>query len=206
VREAVTDVAILPAHVRAPRLRPALGRRLDRLSRAAHRFHRFAHHPLCEQYAGEVIRVGKRARLCRGCSYAALGGVAGVAFAALVRAPLWATLTLIALSVTMGVVSLRWRTSKALSRFVPAAGLAVACAEGLRAETWAGAGVAFGVVLGLAGLVRAYRQRVPDRTPCASCAERELGAACSGIRPIVRRERAFRRVAQRLIDASELTR
>ena len=34
----------------------ALRRKIDRLSRAAHRFHRFAHHPLCERYAGEVIR------------------------------------------------------------------------------------------------------------------------------------------------------
>lgn len=202
----MTDVAVFPAPARAPRLSPELRRRLDRLSRAAHRFHRFAHHPLCGRYEGEVIRVGRRTRLCRGCSYAALGGAAGFVLAVFIRAPLWTALVLGALSVSIGVGTLRRRASKVLSRLVPAAGLAVACAEGLRAESWAGVGVAAGVVLGLAGLIWAYRRRVPDRTPCASCAERDLTGACSGLRPIVRRERAFRRVARRLIDAAELTR
>ncbi|MFL5271282.1 MAG: hypothetical protein ACJ79E_04370, partial [Anaeromyxobacteraceae bacterium] len=58
---------------------PALARRLDRLARQAHRFHRFAHHPLCDAYAGEVLRVPRRTVVCRGCALAAAGVVAGAA-------------------------------------------------------------------------------------------------------------------------------
>ena len=61
------------------RLPPALARRVDRLARRAHAFHRFAHHPLCGRYAAEVIRIGRRTRICLGCSLTALGAVAGVA-------------------------------------------------------------------------------------------------------------------------------
>ncbi len=59
------------------RISPSLARRLDRLSRRAHRFHQFAHHPLCASYAGEVLAVGRRARVCRGCALAMAGGAAG---------------------------------------------------------------------------------------------------------------------------------
>src|SRR5947207_14201496 len=72
---------VIPARalVRRPRRRvpPALARRIDRLATRAHRFHRFAHHPLCDEYAGEVIRVGRHMRLCRGCTFAIAGGLAG---------------------------------------------------------------------------------------------------------------------------------
>src|SRR5258706_5788932 len=69
---------LIPA-ARLPRRRIARGtaKQLDRLSRGAHRLHRFAHHPLCERYAGEVVRIGPRVRLCRGCTYAIAGGLAG---------------------------------------------------------------------------------------------------------------------------------
>ncbi len=53
-------------------------RAIDRLARSAHAFHRFAHHPLCERYAGELIPLGRRARLCRGCAASALGSVMGL--------------------------------------------------------------------------------------------------------------------------------
>lgn len=205
-REAATWAVALSAGAPLPRLRPELGRRLDRLSRAAHRFHRFAHHPLCEPYRPEVLRFGKRTRLCRGCSYAALGGAAGFALGALLRAPLWLPLVLAMLGTTLGVVALRYRAAKHWTRLVPAAGLAFACLQGLRAESVSGALLATGVLLGVTSLVLAYRRRAPDRTPCASCAERSLEAACSGLRPIVQRERAFRRVAGRIIEASELAR
>src|SRR5258706_14473890 len=68
---------LIPA-ARLPRRRIARGTaiKLDRLSRGAHRFHRFAHHPLCDRYAGEVVRFG-RVRLCRGCTFAVIGGLAG---------------------------------------------------------------------------------------------------------------------------------
>jgi hypothetical protein len=44
-------------------------------------------------------------------------------------------------------------------------------------------------------LLRAYRVRGPDRTPCERCPERTR-AVCSGFAPIVRRERAVQRVAR----------
>ncbi|MGC4001002.1 MAG: hypothetical protein QM767_27495 [Anaeromyxobacter sp.] len=65
------------------RLPRPLARRLDRLARRAHAFHRWAHHPLCDRYAGEVFRAGRRTRLCRGCTLAATGGAAGLALGAL---------------------------------------------------------------------------------------------------------------------------
>jgi len=52
-------------------------RAIDRLARRAHAFHRFAHHPLCERYAGELVPLGKRTRICRGCAASALGSLAG---------------------------------------------------------------------------------------------------------------------------------
>jgi len=60
------------------RLPPALARRIDRLARRAHAFHRWAHHPLCTYYAAEVVRVGHRTRVCLGCSLTAVGAIAGV--------------------------------------------------------------------------------------------------------------------------------
>jgi MFS family permease len=60
-----------------------LAKRLDRLARRAHRFHRFAHHPLCDRYRGELIAIGRKNRICRGCTLAVLGGVLGGALAAL---------------------------------------------------------------------------------------------------------------------------
>ena len=47
----------------------------------------------------------------------------------------------------------------------------------------------------LLGVVAIYRRRGPDRTPCSSCSERNQAAPCRGIAPIIRRERAFRRLA-----------
>jgi hypothetical protein len=40
------------------RVPESAARDLDRLAKRAHRFHRFAHHPLCAAYAGETLRVG----------------------------------------------------------------------------------------------------------------------------------------------------
>ena len=61
---------------RASLIAPAVARRLDRLSRQVHAFHRFAHHPLCTEYAGEIVRIGRRAhghRICKGCAMVAIG-------------------------------------------------------------------------------------------------------------------------------------
>ncbi|HVZ35160.1 MAG TPA: hypothetical protein VG963_22190, partial [Polyangiaceae bacterium] len=57
---------------------PALARRIDRLAVRAHRFHRWAHHPLCASYAGETLRLGRKTIVCRGCALVAGGLIVGV--------------------------------------------------------------------------------------------------------------------------------
>jgi hypothetical protein len=179
------------------RLSRETARAIDSLARRAHAFHRFAHHPLCARYASELVTLGRRQRVCRGCFAVALGTACGAA-AALVCVPdpllLYGSLftgTLLAL------LSLAARLPKTLGRFVPAASLGAALASVLttpRSFAWlvALATVALGVAL--------YRRRQPNRAPCATCPERARQTACSGFSAIVRRERAFRRMAERLID------
>ena len=65
------------------RIPPALAHRLDRLARRAHAFHRHAHHPLCRRYRGEVVALGRRTRLCLGCTLAAAGLLLGLVLGAL---------------------------------------------------------------------------------------------------------------------------
>jgi hypothetical protein len=184
-----------------PRLPARLAARIDRLACTAHRFHRFAHHPLCDEYRGEVVRLGRRNRLCRGCLLVGSGSVGGLALSVLLPAPPAALAVLGAFGLA-GVVyattsrrsKSRARAPKLVSRFLPA--LAIAYALG-RAVQFGLAGGAFAAVcaIPLLGLVTRYRRRGPDRTPCASCPERNQSTPCRGIAPIVRRERAFRRLA-----------
>ena len=177
-----------------------LAAKIDRLSRAAHRFHRFAHHPLCDAYAGEVVRLGRRTRVCRGCLFVALGGGAGFASSVVAPSP-WSWTLALALAgtavflCTTFVPSLRRAgRTKLASRLLPAMAIAhgLGCALRLGAVGCAIAAAAAG---GIVGVVALYRRRGPDRTPCASCPERNLPQPCRGIAPIVRRERAFRRMA-----------
>ena len=67
-----------PIMMGPPPLPRGVARRVSRLARGAHRFHRWSHHPLCVAYQGELVRLGRRARLCRGCAAVAVGGLAGV--------------------------------------------------------------------------------------------------------------------------------
>lgn len=198
----------------APPLPRSLARRLDRLSRRAHRFHRFAHHPLCQPYAGELIALSGRTRICRGCALAFTGGVLGLVAGAVlpaghvgVAAIACAAATAAGLSCALrargpapgGGERVRARASKLLTRFLPAFALASACALGLHAGSLAGA-ISCGTGLVLAALAAAfYRRRGPDRSACSSCPERSAPGPCSGFAPIVRRERAFARVARRLL-------
>ncbi len=163
-------------------------RRIDRLSRAAHRFHRFAHHPLCDEYAGEVLRVG-RTRVCRGCTLAACGGLAGGAVGLLAAPPLWVATAAAVLGVALLPLSHggKWR-----SRFAPSLLFALATGAGIAAWSLAGLAVSAGTVAIFVLLLRAYRRRGPDRAPCATCPER-TAMPCRGFMPIVRRERAFQR-------------
>src|SRR6478735_9596751 len=91
-------------------------RAIDRLARGAHAFHRFAHHPLCERYASELIPLGKRTRLCRGCASAALGSLTGLVAALLWQPAFSVLLALSALGLGLLLTSLGLRLPKWLGR------------------------------------------------------------------------------------------
>ena len=187
-------IALRRPHARPPR---ALARKIDRLSRRAHRFHRFAHHPLCGRYAAEVVRVGRRVRLCRGCTFAIAGGLAG-GVAGLVIGP--STTVAVGALVTAAIllaptaISKR-RVPKLASRLVPAALFALAITTSVLAGQLITAVVAGAVVGGLRVL---YGRRGGDRSPCETCPERTM-SPCSGFAAIVSREQAFQRVVRRWI-------
>jgi hypothetical protein len=181
----------------------SLAKRLDRLSRAAHRFHQFAHHPLCERYAGEVVRIGRRARsarLCRGCAYAVIGGAIGGAIGFAI-ADARVAFASTAIAVIALLASLRWRPSKIVTRFVPALLLALAIVAGVTARSPLGLVAAFAAAASAGGLRLAYGKRGADRSPCVTCPERER-QPCAGFVAIVSRERAFQRVAGEMIMRS----
>ena len=179
------------------RLSRATARAVDRLARRAHAFHRFAHHPLCDRYASELVTLGRRRRLCRGCVAVLFGTCCGAALALLTSASSFTLYGAVALGTGLGASSLHVRVPKFLGRFVPAACLGAGVSSVVtRPESFAWL-VALGCVAGGFAL---YRQRGPNRRPCATCPERSRPAPCSGFMPIVRRERAFRRLAERLID------
>src|SRR6478735_5996516 len=107
-------------------------RAIDRLARHAHAFHRFAHHPLCQRYAGELIPLGRRSRLCRGCASAALGLAVGL-LAALAWQPAFSVL-LGASAAGLGLLSsgLALRLPKWLGRASAMACLGFAWLSGMR--------------------------------------------------------------------------
>jgi hypothetical protein len=184
-----------------PALPRALARRLDRLASQAHRFHRFAHHPLCDEYSAEVLRPSRRLYLCKGCTLAGLGIGAGAIVALALPLEAGAVLGFVCAG-TMGVAFRSRRRSKWLTRFAPTLGLTATFFLGLRhggAPGFLATGLAL-VAMGSALVL--YRRRRPDRTPCLACPERDLPVPCRGYAAIVRRERAFQRLACRLIDAS----
>jgi hypothetical protein len=195
--------------VSASRIPPALARRLDRLAARAHRFHRFAHHPLCGAYAGETLRLGRRTRLCRGCAAAALGAVLGLAAGLALPVPAGSALlgaSALLAPAMMGAVRPRREErapapGKLLTRATPACAAAALALLGVRSGSAPGlAGAALALAL-IAWATRAYRRRGPDRRPCADCPERAPGKVCSGFSPMARREAAFARAAARLLRA-----
>jgi hypothetical protein len=162
------------------------------LARRAHAFHRFAHHPLCHVYRGEVLRVGKRFRLCKGCTFLAAGLVMGIVGGAFVRLPLaWGASALL-FALVLGMLSLRLRLPKIAGRLIPGAGLGLAL--------WAGWPCALASLLVVALVGVLYRRRGVEGNRCATCPERSL-SPCSGFASIVRRERAFRRRVDGWLDA-----
>jgi hypothetical protein len=173
------------------RIPETTARRIDRLARSAHAFHRFAHHPLCDRYAPEVLRVGRRVRICRGCTFAACGLLAGAACGALVSSPPWLHWAALAGAIAALLSARRW--PKAFSRGLPMGLLAFGTTASIAS------GLAAALVLG--GFVLRYRMRGPDRSACAACPERTF-RLCSGLAPIIRRERAFQRLATVWIDGA----
>ncbi len=162
------------------------------MARRAHAFHRFAHHPLCDRYAGELVPLGRRARLCRGCLFLGLGSAVGLALGLATRGLAFALPAeggLLALALTAGVPS---RLPKALKRFVPGLALGALVAHG----PWAWSVAAVGL-LGAQGVL--YRRKGPHRAPCQTCPERTL-PVCAGFRPIYRRERAVERWARGVLS------
>src|SRR5262249_7607730 len=153
-------------------------------------FHRFAHHPLCGNYAGEVIRIG-RTRLCRGCAYSIAGGLAGgftgLAIGGSFALPATAATAATAL-LAVSLYSFK-RPSKLVTRLGPAAlyALAITCAT--LTWTFAGFAVAAGVIAIVVLARLRYGRRGADRSPCTTCPERDL-APCSGMAAIVSREKA----------------
>jgi hypothetical protein len=186
------------------RIPPALHRRLDRLARRAHAFHRLAHHPLCAAYAGEVVRLGRRTRVCRGCALAAGGGAVGLLLGVLLAPPPAEALAggLVLLAILLGWAAApragRGRP-KLLTRLVPAALAGALLGVGPRAASVTGWGAALGAAALVAVAALAWGRRRPDRGPCTGCPEGPPGPACSGFGPIARRERAFQRLAGRWI-------
>jgi len=101
--------------------------------------------------------------------------------------------------------SLGRRLPKWLGRASATACLGFACLNGLLSAHGPPLVLALGILVSSAAFVALYRQRGPNRSPCQQCPERSLSTPCSGLRPIVRRERAFRRLAQRWLDAAALS-
>lgn len=186
-----------------PRTPPALRRKLDRLARRAHAFHRFAHHPLCEEYAPERIRLG-RVHVCRGCALLGAGLAIGLAAGALAPGSPMAAGLALAAALASGLAAFTVRLPKSLGRALPGAGLGFAFAEGLRLGPtgWA---LSAGAVALFGAVFLFYRRRGPHRGPCETCPDRDRRPACRGFAPILRRERALQRKAGRLI-AQELQR
>jgi hypothetical protein len=189
---------------------PALARRIDRLARRAHRFHRFAHHPLCAPYSMEVVRIGRRVRVCKGCALAVAGalagGIAGLLAPPLPPARLAALLACAAPLVLLVAAPRRGRPQpKLLTRALPAAVAGALAAAGLRGAA-PGLGVTAATIAASVLAARAYRRRGPDRSACQDCSERTAQRACAGFRPHARREAAFARLAGRWIAAEMRTR
>jgi hypothetical protein len=202
------------------RLPPALARRVDRLARRAHAFHRWSHHPLCGHYRAEVIPLGRRARLCLGCSLTAAGTVVGLAAGFSLPAAQEAAL-LAACAALLALVPLVVRgvdaatagahaspgpgpglPGKLLKRFLPTALPGFAVAQALRAPSPARLGAAALAAAAVGWVVLRYQRRGPDRSACRACPEGPPGTRCPGFAPIARRERALARLAGRWIAAS----
>jgi hypothetical protein len=130
----------------------------------------------------------------------------GALSALAVRPPEQALFVFAALSVGVFVASLALRLPKSIGRGLPAALASCAGLGGLLSAAVAPRLLALTLLAFGALFLWLYRRRGPNRSPCQTCPERTLPRVCSGLRPIVQRERAFRRLAQRYIDSAVIGR
>jgi hypothetical protein len=151
------------------------------------------------EYDGEVFLVGRRTRICRGCTLAGIGAIAGLGFALFLPPSL--PIAALAVPLAAGSAFAPRSMGKLAARWVPGLLLSFAFASGLRAVSVSGLGIALAAVLGVAILIHGYRRRGPHRGPCLACPERDSRHPCRGFARIVRRERAFQRRAGLLLDS-----
>jgi hypothetical protein len=98
------------------------------------------------------------------------------------------------------------RTSKIATRLLPASGVTFALFSVVHVRSPASLGIAAAACAITLALVGLYKQHGPNRAPCASCPERSGATACSGLQPIVRREKALmRKTAAMIRSASPLS-
>lgn len=180
-----------------PRTPPALRRRLDRLARKAHAFHRFAHHPLCVEYAGERVQIG-RVQICRGCALLGIGIALGLIGGELLPASRLIASAGLGLALGVSATAFLTRLPKSLGRTLPGASLGLAFIQGLHLGPF-GWLMSVGAVLIFSAAFLFYRRRGPHRGPCDTCPDRDQRPACRGFAPILRRERAVQRLAGKLI-------
>jgi len=166
----------------APAITRPLARRIDRLARRAHAFHRLAHHPLCDRYAGEIIMLGRRRRICRGCALVGCGALSGLTLGVLAPSWLGPGAAVASAAVTLGpaLVSLarpellRAPSSKLLTRAFPATGIFAVLGTALRVADLHAVFASFAACVLSALVVVAYRRRSPDRSACAGYPERAV--------------------------------
>jgi hypothetical protein len=91
------------------------------------------------------------------------------------------------------------RATKIVTRFLPASGVTFALFSLIHARSPASLGFAAAACAVTLAFVGLYKQRGPNRAPCASCPERSGATTCSGLRPIVRREKALMRKTAAMI-------
>lgn len=178
-----------------------LARRIDRLARRVHAPYRFAHHPLCEAYAGEIIRVWGW-RICKGCTLTLVGVCLGLVTAVLLPLARLAFSVKFGSLVVVAIALTLWRTphrlGKGLTRMVPALLAVVTVVSIWQSHPKARYLIAAISAAGLFCLWHSYRRRGPWRDACLQCPELAF-SPCAGFRLQVRRERAFSRLVGRLL-------
>ncbi len=144
----------------------------------------FAHKPLCERFAADVLRVG-RWRLCRSCTFL-YSGAAATAMVLVLAGPSNPAILTLLLGLLAPVVGLSWPV--VYRRMGRRARDAIRCSTGVLLALWFAlllsgqlvAAAAIGsLAVWLAVLIH-RRRRVAKRSACGGCSELGGGGVCSG--------------------------